>query len=58
MYAMYRKYANNVLVVLVFALSVASIILTHALFAFVKNVQFETAVMKKDHSHGRLPLIP
>ncbi|KAH9173231.1 hypothetical protein EDB89DRAFT_1905516 [Lactarius sanguifluus] len=46
---MYRKYANNVLVVLLSALSVASIILTHALFAFVKNVQFETVVMKEDY---------
>ncbi|KAH9014602.1 hypothetical protein EDB83DRAFT_2321483 [Lactarius deliciosus] len=55
---MYRKYANNVLVALVFALSVASIILTHALFAFVKNVQFETVVMKKDYSDDWPPFIP
>ncbi len=55
-YAMYRKQANNVLVVLVSALSVASIILTHTLFAFVKNVQFETDVMKKEYS--QLLLIP
>jgi len=54
-YAMYRKYANNVLVVLVSALSVTSIILTHKLFAF-KNVQFETDVMKKEYS--QLHLIP
>ncbi|KAH8991867.1 hypothetical protein EDB86DRAFT_2830608 [Lactarius hatsudake] len=49
---MHRKYANNVLVVLVFALSVASIILTYTLFAFVKNVQFETVVMKKNYSRA------
>ncbi|KAI9439097.1 hypothetical protein H4582DRAFT_2075755 [Lactarius indigo] len=47
---MYRKYANSLLVVLVSALSVTSIILTHTLFAFVKNVQFKTNVMKKEHS--------
>ncbi|KAI9450395.1 hypothetical protein BJY52DRAFT_1175690 [Lactarius psammicola] len=50
MHAMYRKCANNGLVVLVSALSVTSIILTHTLFAFVKNVQFETDVMKKEYS--------
>jgi hypothetical protein len=53
---MYRKYANNVLVVLISALSVASIILTHTLFAFVKNVQFETEVMTKDYSQFLLIL--
>jgi len=47
---MNRKYANSVLIVLVSALSVASIILTHTLFAFVKNVQFDTSVMKKEYS--------
>ena len=54
MYAtMYRKLA---LIVLVSALSVASVILTHTLFAFVKNVQFGTNVMTKEYSH--FPLIP
>ena len=47
---MYRKNANNVLVVHVSALSVASVILTHALFTFVKNVQFGTGIMVKEYS--------
>jgi hypothetical protein len=40
----------NILAVLVTALSVASIFLTHTLFRVVKNVQFEAVVMKKEHS--------
>jgi len=40
----------NILAVLVSALSVASIFLTHTLFAVVRNVQFETGVMKKEYS--------
>ncbi len=47
---MYRNNVNNVHLLLVTALSVASIILTHTLFAFVKNVQFESAVMKQEYS--------
>ena len=47
---MNRKYATNALVVLISALSVVSIFLTYTLFAFVKNVQFETSVMKKEYS--------
>jgi hypothetical protein len=38
----------NILAVLVSALSVASIFMTHTLFTVVKNVQFETRVMKKE----------
>ena len=53
---MYRKYANDMLIVLISALSVASIILTHTLFTFVKNVQFETDVMTKDYSQFLLIL--
>lgn len=41
---------TNILAVLVFALSVASIFMTHTLFTVVKNVQFETRVMKKEYS--------
>ena len=52
MYAMFRKYA---LIVLVSVLSVTSVILTHTLFAFVKNVQFGTDVMTKEYS--QFPLI-
>ena len=47
---MYRKYANNALIVLLSALSVASILLTHTLFEFIKNIQFETDVMTKEYS--------
>jgi hypothetical protein len=47
---MYRRSADNVLVLLVSALRVASIILTDSFIAFGKNVQFETSVMKKEHS--------
>jgi hypothetical protein len=53
---MYRMYADNVLVLHVSALRVASIILTDPLIVFGKNVQFETSVMKKEHS--QLLLIP
>ena len=52
MYAIFRKCA---LIVLVSVLSVTSVILTHTLFAFVKNVQFETDVMTKEYS--QFPLI-
>ena len=44
----------NILAVLVSALSVASIYLTHTLFAVVRNVQFETGVMKKEYSQRGL----
>ena len=54
--AMYRKYANNMLVVFVSALSVASAILTQTLFEFVENVQFGTDVMTKEYS--QIFLIP
>jgi hypothetical protein len=40
----------HVLAVLVSALSVASIFLTHTLFAVVRNVQFETGVTEKEYS--------
>ena len=40
----------NVLAVLVSALSVASLFLTHTLFKVVRNVQFETMVTKKEYS--------
>ena len=40
----------NVLAVLVSALSVASLFLTHTLFTVVRNVQFEIVVMKKEYS--------
>ena len=40
----------SVLAVLVSALSVASVFLTHTLFTVVKNVQFETVVIKKEYS--------
>ena len=53
---MYRKYANNMLVILISALSVASVILTHTLFASVKNVQFGTDVMAKEYSQFLLLL--
>jgi len=42
----------NILAVLVSALSVASIFMTHTLFTVVKNVQFETRVMKKEYSQS------
>ncbi len=41
---------TNILTVFVSALSVASIFMTHTLFTVVKNVQFETRVMKKEYS--------
>lgn len=44
----------NMLAVLVSALSVASITMTHTLFTVVKNVQFETRVMKKEYSQFSL----
>ena len=44
----------NILAVLVSALGVASIFLTHTLFAVVRNVQFETGVMKKEYSQRGL----
>jgi hypothetical protein len=44
----------NILAVLVSALSVASIFMTHTLFTVVKNVQFETRIMKKEYSQFRL----
>jgi hypothetical protein len=47
----------NILAVLVSALSVASIFLTHTLFAVVRNVQFETVVMKKEYSQPVLFVI-
>jgi len=40
----------NILAVLVSALSIASIIMTHTLYMFVKDIQFETRVMKKEYS--------
>ena len=40
----------NVLAVLVSALSVTSLFLTHTLFTVVRNVQFEIVVMKKEYS--------
>ena len=40
----------NILAVLVSALSVASILMTHTLFTVVKNVEFETRLMKKEYS--------
>ena len=40
----------NVLAVLVSALSVASLFLTHTFFTVVRNVQFETVDMKKEYS--------
>ncbi|KAN0103691.1 protein of unknown function (DUF3328) domain containing protein [Russula decolorans] len=40
----------NILAVLVSALSVASIFMTHTLFRVVKNVEFETRVMEKEYS--------
>ena len=43
----------NMLAVLVSALSVASIFMTHTLFTVVKNVQFETRLMKKEYSQFR-----
>ena len=42
----------NILAILVSALSVASIFMTHTLFTVVKNVQFETRLMKKDYSQS------
>jgi hypothetical protein len=42
----------NILAVLVSALSVASIFMTHTLFTVVKNVQFESRVMKKEYSQS------
>jgi hypothetical protein len=44
----------NMLAVLVSALSVASIFMTHTLFTVVKNVQFETRLMKKEYSQFSL----
>jgi hypothetical protein len=44
----------NILAVLVSALSIASIFMTHTLFTVVKNVQFETRVAKKEYSQFRL----
>jgi hypothetical protein len=43
---------TNILAVLVSALSVASIFMTHTLFTVVKNVQFETRLMKKEYSQS------
>ncbi|KAI0300034.1 hypothetical protein B0F90DRAFT_1620340, partial [Multifurca ochricompacta] len=40
----------NLLVALVSALSVASVFLTYSLFTFVKNVQFEMTVKKREYS--------
>ena len=40
----------SILAVLVSALSVVSIFLTHTLFAVVRNVQFETGVMTREYS--------
>ena len=40
----------SVLAVLVSALSVASLFLTHTLFTVVRNVQFEIVVTKKGYS--------
>jgi len=48
---MIRVHAN-ILAILVSALSVASIFMTHTLFTVVKNVQFETRVMKKEYSQS------
>jgi len=42
--------ATNTLAILVSALSIASIFLTHTLFVFTKNVKFETVVMKREYS--------
>jgi len=47
----------NILAVLVSALSIASIFMTHTLFTVVKNVQFETRIMKKEYSQFRLFII-
>ncbi len=44
---------TNILTVLVSALSVASIFMTHTLFTVVKNVQFETRVKEKEYSQPR-----
>ena len=44
----------NMLAVLVSALSVASIFMTHTLFTVVNNVEFETRIMKKEYSQFRL----
>ncbi|KAH9956017.1 hypothetical protein BC827DRAFT_821088 [Russula dissimulans] len=47
---MIRVQATNTLAILVSALSIASVFLTHTLFVFTKNVQFETVMMKKEYS--------
>lgn len=40
----------SMLAILISALSIASIFMTHTLFAVVRDVQFETVVMKKEYS--------
>ena len=51
---MIRIQANMmILAVLVSALSVASVFMTHTMFTVVKNVQFETRIMKKEYSQFR-----
>jgi len=42
--------ATNTLAILVSALSIASIFLTHTLFVFTNNAQFETVIMKREYS--------
>ena len=46
----------NILAILVSALSVASLFMTHTLFTVVKNFQFETRLMKKEYSQFLLLL--